>query len=643
MKCGNGWTLRADAAEVSCYFGCDQQTCCDEPTVNKVPGQNAMGMLFVDKDPGRYVFGGTATILRAIDESDITHYRVYWGFAMVTRKAPICILRQPIGWETWKWMDATKLYKEFPKTGCDIQFEIPMGTNAQDHALCPISFDRRDIFTSATDKCNPHYLMVVSVNANGEKPVTRHQNDHIGPVLAISDYEAELEYACAESGLVGGQDLLNIDDVPLGVQGDCPSPAECARRCREYSGPKGPCRIFTWAYPTGGPNSNTCWMESQAIHKVHYTVRVSGPAVCPSADEATAAPTGLERPKCTRWRRFQNRSPFAPGDQWKVYTEGINYVERPLGQFQNFETCKSICDMDVLCIGFTWQKSVKLNAGDLRLLKYCRMMRIDSGERHDLDTLSVRNMDHLYDTWLCTRATMAPMVLGYNFQSNPFGYMKCSQTAFSQKVLSSVDCCAAACDSDNNCKAFTFWNKEKRCDLFSACSVGRVSKVVGCAYESCFDGYGASTYTKETKRTIEIVDRWPLQGTKDGIVINVQTNGLMDGAEVVCGVRYQDATRDELPTTAEGMKADASLTDVVKSAIVEKDVASMILTQEKAGPLKDGLKYKVRCAVVDRAKYAGLPAFVDTPAVVPAAGAERVSVHPARQVHRVSGLCAHDG
>ena len=617
MTCGDGWTLRSDAAEVSCYFGCDQQTCCDEPTVKKVPGQNPVGMLFVDKDPERFEFGGTATILRAIDESDITHYRVYWGFAMVTRKAPSCILRQPVGWETWKWMDSTKLYKEFAVSGCDIQFEIPMNTKAQDWALCDISYDRKDIFTGATDKCNPHYLMVVSVNENGEKPVTRHQTDNIGPVLAISDYEADLNYACAESGLVGGQDLVNIDDVPLGVQGDCPSAAECAKRCREYSGEKGPCRIFTWAYPTGGPNSNTCWMESQAVSKVHYTVRVSGPAVCPSADEATAPPTGLERPKCTRWRRYQNKVTFTPGQQWATNVGGINYVERPLGQFQNFETCKSICDMDVLCIGFYWQKSLLWNAGDLRLLKMCRMMRIDSGERNELlevGTMSVRNMDNLFDTWLCTRATMAPMVIGYVFKANPFGYHTCgAQTATSQKVVASVDCCATACDEDANCKAFTFWNVDKRCDLFAACSIAKVDKVAGCAYESCFDGYGASTYMKETTRTIEIVDRFPRQGTKDGIPINVQTNGMMEGAEVVCGVRYLDDTRDELPESAEQMKADASLKDVVKSAFVVNDVASMVLTQEKAGALKDGLNYKVRCAVVDRAKYAGLPAYIDTP------------------------------
>eukprot|EP01059_Diplonema_ambulator_P000527 TRINITY_DN10434_c0_g1_i3.p1 TRINITY_DN10434_c0_g1~~TRINITY_DN10434_c0_g1_i3.p1 ORF type:complete len:248 (+),score=40.85 TRINITY_DN10434_c0_g1_i3:50-793(+) len=95
--CTNGGTLRANAAEISCsYFPCNDYTCCDDPP--GVPQHDAQGLVFVDRDPGRFSFGGKATIIRAADESDITHYRIYWGFAKTVRKVPSCGLKNPVSW-----------------------------------------------------------------------------------------------------------------------------------------------------------------------------------------------------------------------------------------------------------------------------------------------------------------------------------------------------------------------------------------------------------------------------------------------------------------------------------------------------------------------------------------------------------------
>ena len=612
--CPAEWTKRATADSISCFFGCDDELCCDPPADKPVPREHAQGMLFVDKDPGRFVFGGNVTILRAIDESDITHYRVYWGFAQVLRKVPSCGLKNPVSWHNEKVRDPTKMLGEFKKTGCDITFEIPMGTKATDYERCPITWDRSNRNTAATDGCNPHYLMVVSVNENGEKPVTRENIQQLGPRHPISDYEAELGLTCAESGITGGHDLPGENDVVLGKWNNCPSAAECAKRCREYDGSKGACRQWTWAYNNGGSTSKTCWMESQTLTKTHYGVRVQGPAVCPTTSESNA-PTGRERPRCTRWQRFQNKVPWTnPGNYnpWLYHKNGNNYVQRPtdpdvpLGTYQHAEYCKGLCDLDVLCTGFVFQKRLQLNSGTFKLLKKCVLMREDTFQRN------TPTDGHEYDTWVCSREGMAPLVNGYTFEVNRFGYVTCgAATASSQTVMDSVDCCASACDADVGCVAFTFWNKEKRCDLFSSCaSTAKVDKVEGCAFESCFDGFGASTYKKIAVRTIEVVDRWPRVGSKDGIPVRLQTNGMMDGAEVVCGVVHI-AERNEIPKTAEDMKADTSLAGVVVSAIVENDVASLELKREKAGALMDGVKYTLRCAVVGASQY-GLPAYFDT-------------------------------
>eukprot|EP00755_Sulcionema_specki_P039317 Sspe_Gene.112606::Locus_95675_Transcript_2_2_Confidence_0.667_Length_615::g.112606::m.112606 len=75
--CSKGWTLKASPSDINCHLGCTDEICCDPPS--QVPRHHAQGIMFVDKDPAFQQYGGTVTIIRAIDESDITHYVLYWG------------------------------------------------------------------------------------------------------------------------------------------------------------------------------------------------------------------------------------------------------------------------------------------------------------------------------------------------------------------------------------------------------------------------------------------------------------------------------------------------------------------------------------------------------------------------------------
>ncbi|KAJ9437065.1 hypothetical protein DIPPA_64899, partial [Diplonema papillatum] len=278
--------------------------------------------------------------------------------------------------------------------------------------------------------------------------------------------------------------------------------------------------------------------------------------------------------------------------------------------------CVSRCATWMCCVLGSTIKRRFLNRGDNRLLKMCRILHMDSGERHDLlpGNIDVYNMVSLYDTWFCTREGKAPLVNGYSFQKLEFGYIKCDDVSISRTPMDNVDCCAFACDEDTACGAFTFWNEDKECELLRGCSSQtKVETVEGCTYESCFDGFGASTYLKIQERKMEIVDQFPRQGTKDGIPVSVQTNGMMNGAEVVCAARRGSDDREQFPETAAELKAlNGTNGEYVKTAVVVNDVAMMMLTQEMGGQLYDGLKYQVRCAVVDHTKYNGLPAFIDS-------------------------------
>eukprot|EP00755_Sulcionema_specki_P018534 Sspe_Gene.11685::Locus_3962_Transcript_1_1_Confidence_1.000_Length_2100::g.11685::m.11685 len=535
FQCPSGMKLKPNPEMIDCVFPCTKDKCCDPEA--SVPRHNAQGMIFVDQDPGRFRFGGKATILRAVDESDITHYRVYWGFSMMVRKAPSCAVNNPVSWHTGeKYIDPTKLLHEVPVTGADITFDIPMGTVPNER--CPIAWDIKQRTTAGTDECNPHYLMVVSVNQNGEKAMVD-LPQQLGPAHPISDYEYN-DTACAEGGVTMGHDLpAEFDYVLNRTQ----SPSECARLCREYNknpAVDGPpeCRYYCWSSLTGGPNSGNCWIESQALQKSHYGVRTVGPAVCITPDNQPG--TGRERPRCQRWIRQQNVAPFT--NAWDFKNKGLHYAQFPqpagdvpLGPFDHAEGCQALCDMDHLCIGFVFAKKVMYNRPQDPMLRNvgddhrCILLHRDEG---------VRNPSPIYDMWLCSREEQAPFVLGFDLLRHPFGYRKCNpSTELESSTAEDYDCCASRCAGRDDCRSFTFWSDgSQQCVLYSDTEcTARESFVDGCASESCYQGYGRATYRKQTPH-YELVDRWPENGgTATGIPVRVQTNGLLPaGTKIAC-------------------------------------------------------------------------------------------------------------
>ena len=611
--CSPGWTHRN--AGYSCRFGCTDELCCNPPA--GVPLHDPQGMVFVDKDPGRYSYGGNATIIRALDESDITHYRVYWGFAVAQRAAPGCGGNaNPTHWRKYKFRPddvspSPYLLKEVAATGCDVTFEIPMGTKPV--TRCPISLDDNIRETSAVDPCNPSYFFIVSVNAQGERSALTGDlsfQEQLGPRHVISDYEGDYGMPCAEGGVTSGHDLPGPNDVVLGTWGDCATPKECARRCRAYRGAGGPCRQWTWCRATKGRSAQTCWSETQTVIKTHHTSRIQGPAVCPTAD--SASPAGDERPRCDRWVRIANTAPFVDAG-WphrKEYLKSGNaqapaLPHMPLGPYPNAESCQELCSLDALCVGFVWRKRGAAANGDPSWahdphFRRCIIIHVDTGKR-----LETQN----FDMWLCSRATLPPILLGYDFKKHANGHTRCTGSPSAQVTVANHDCCAAACDSDANCRGFTFWHKERACELYTSCAVHALSDVDGCAAEGCFlsgGGHGASTYVKHVRRRLEWVDRWPHTGGEGELIARVQTNGGLEGAEVVCQAQRVGAfveARPPLETTAGAMKAASTLEGIRVSGVVQDGIVGLRIRKERTshGPVDIvyAAAYRVRCDVVD--------------------------------------------
>ena len=593
-------TLRGGANKISCTFPCNDETCCIAPA--GVPNHDAQGFIFVDKDPGLYRFGGQATIIRAMDESDITHYRVYWGFAYSIRKVPSCGLGNPVSWTQVKWRDPTKLFKEFPVTGCDITFDIPMGTAPNER--CPISYDRQERSTAHADKCNPHYFLVVSVNQNGEKPVLIDQSQQVGPKYTIVDFEGNKGLPCLEAGITMGHDLMGPDDIQLGAWNGVPTPLKCQELCAEHNAklqPGGiPCRQFTWSLDNGGRSSESCWIEAQLLQKQHYTVRFISPAVCVTPNGQT--PTGKEQPRCSRWIRHQNLAPFAVSTRDAYKNKGPHYVQFPnlpdvpLGKYDNAEYCRNMCDLDALCTGFSWMKK---DPTDTYFHK-CLLHRAGDYENNLESNI-------FYDTWVCSRETHAPLISGFTLQKNPYGYKKCSSTPTTTQSLTSYDCCAEACRNEAGCSAFTFM-ADGTCTTHSDCSAkDSFHNIAGCTYESCFDGFGGATYVADEVK-MQIVDRWPLtgKGSAEGITVAVQSNRGLEGVVVHC-VASLDLT--QVPVTAEDLIAGNSAL-IRYSATITNGVAKMIILSEyktSSNQLTPGTYYGVRC-MVENALSKGLKA-----------------------------------
>ena len=586
-KCTAG-ALRNNAASISCTFPCNDETCC--VPVEGYPKHDAQGVIFVDKDPRLYTFGGVATIIRALDESDITHYRVYWGFAKSIRKVPSCGLGNPVSWTQIKWRDPTKLFKQFKKTGCDITFHIPMGTVPNER--CPISLDRKERSVAHTDKCNPHYLLVVSVNKNGERNVLIDQAQQVGPKYAIVDYEGSHGLPCLEAGITMGHDLMGPEDVLLGSWNGVSSPKECQRLCQEHNvdGVAIPCRQYTWSLDNGGKSSSSCWIETQALQKQHYTVRFVAPAYCPTRDNTR--PTGIEQPRCNRWIRRQNSAPFTNRNIFKAKGMHVaqfpNFPDVPLGPYDNAEYCKNMCDLDVLCTGFTFMKRDPTDVYFHR----CILLRAGTFEHFSTP---------YYDTWVCSRENQAPLISGYSLLHHPWGYKTCPGVPqFSILDVVNEECCSFHCESDSECNAFTFLADERLCELYTNCdSPVVVSQVEGCAYESCFKGKGGSSYLKDSPK-LEIIDRWPKtgKGESEGFPVIVQTNRGLEGETVYCTAVI--SFRNIYPKHVEDMILWDSTKTALYSAKVKDRVANITIMEEwqkwKTSP---GQHYRVYCGITN--------------------------------------------
>ncbi|KAJ9468997.1 hypothetical protein DIPPA_35621 [Diplonema papillatum] len=105
---------------------------------------------------------------------------------------------------------------------------------------------------------------------------------------------------------------------------------------------------------------------------------------------------------------------------------------------------------------------------------------------------------------------MAPLLNGFELVGNPFGFVTCDATPIKPEFsVPNVDCCATTCEQEDTCMFFTFNNSALTCSTYDSCSKQENhERIEGCAFESCFDGYGAHTYKRKAK-SYHIVDRFP--------------------------------------------------------------------------------------------------------------------------------------
>ncbi len=76
--------------------------------IESPPVNPAVDVTFTDTDPDRLEIGGNITITRAVNESDITHYVLYWGSGPSTKSGPAI--------------------SEIAKTGSDLTYPISQDT-----------------------------------------------------------------------------------------------------------------------------------------------------------------------------------------------------------------------------------------------------------------------------------------------------------------------------------------------------------------------------------------------------------------------------------------------------------------------------------------------------------------------------------
>eukprot|EP00756_Hemistasia_phaeocysticola_P001427 Hpha_TRINITY_DN11009_c1_g2::TRINITY_DN11009_c1_g2_i1::g.92636::m.92636 len=588
--CSNGWTQKgsSSSAVLNCFHECNDETCCNPDPSLPLPTQQAQGIHFVDRDGALGQYGGEVTIYRANDETDITHYVLYWAYGKAARKAPSCGVRNPVSWTqfNWKGTGTPHLIGEYPVTGCDIKVQIPMGTRAP--TICTPWTNRGNV-----DPCVALFLIVATKNAAGELPVIGFGGDGPSPTHAVADYESSFGLPCMESGIAFGHDLPGINDVVLGTGID--NPKACQQLCQDYpetdangNPNKGwPCRFWQWSYPTGGPTASKCWLETQTNLRQAYGVRFGGPAVCMTPNDAE--PTGEERPRCNRWVRYQDTD-FRGADFGGIYdiltpTGGV----MPLGPYENQEMCQAQCDADPVCIGFIFRKR---DPGHVNFHK-CFLLRKDVGYR-------ITNTQ--FDTWLCSRENMAPLMHGFELQAHPFGYKKCTHTpAATEFSVSSIECCAGLCG--DGCTHFTYY-PTGTCITHTSCTLTSVSKVTGCAFESCYigKGYGAATYAKQSP-SVQIVSRWPVvDGPNNGVKVPLEAKWL-EGKRVACAIQKSGISASTYAGIAAlGGALEATITDSRALITFFKDTQDAFLDY--------GQSYDIKCGIED---FGAVATAVDTP------------------------------
>ena len=118
-------------------------------TTGLVPSNLAQGFVFNDLDRSDGGAGGSATIKRAADESDLDSYVVYWGSDATTKLGGALI--------------------DMPKTGFDINFAFGFGTSVPAGAAYMLVYSKNLFGESATPTAVPFHDMVcrmIEINLN---------------------------------------------------------------------------------------------------------------------------------------------------------------------------------------------------------------------------------------------------------------------------------------------------------------------------------------------------------------------------------------------------------------------------------------------------------------------------------------------
>lgn len=93
------------------------------PIIENKPIHGSNGVFFVDQDPMMGYLSGPIVIKKSLDESDVSHYAIFWGNSSAQKLAlpPIAVI---------------------PKTGADLKYILPIGTKKPAGATTILVFSR---------------------------------------------------------------------------------------------------------------------------------------------------------------------------------------------------------------------------------------------------------------------------------------------------------------------------------------------------------------------------------------------------------------------------------------------------------------------------------------------------------------------